>query len=326
MQQVSNICWERGIMKQAYIIIAHNKFEQLKFLISLLDYKKHDIFLVIDSKVSLEESAINSLKSSANFSKVILVDRVPIFWGSYSQIFAEFQGFRCAYNHDNYSMFHLLSGVDLPLEQAENLFNFFEQHKFNNFLSMVSDDIYESNKVYERVRFKYLCPNYLTRNIGNKFIRKFVSYYRKIELKVQRLLNVDCFKKYSMKLGYASNWVSINQELVRILIQEEKNVEKIFKNSIVNDELFIPTIMYKHNLMGTLYSSSPITDEPDDFQGNLRYINWWDGDPYTWTDSESDLEQLKRGKELGHKFSRKFDLDKYPNLKKEILTIINGTG
>ena len=132
-----------------------------------------------------------------------------------------------------------------------------------------------------------------------------------------------CFKKYNIKLGYASNWASINQGLVRILLQEEENIKKIFKNSIVNDELFIPTIMYKHNLMGTLYSSSPITDAPSDFQGNLRYINWWDGDPHTWTDSEHDIEQLKRGKALGHKFSRKFDLEKYPEMTELIKKIIH---
>ena len=312
-------------MKQAYIIIAHNKFEQLKFLISLLDYKEHDIFIIIDSKVNVEESTINSLKSSAIHSNVILIDRVPIYWGSYSQISAEMLGFRYVYNYDNYSMFHLLSGVDLPLVPADKLFKFFDQNKSKNFLSMVSDEILKSNKVYERVQFRYLFPRFLARNIQNKCVRKFVAYYRKLEIKIQRLLNIDCFKKYNMRLGYASNWVSINQDLVRIILEEEKNIEKIFKYSIVNDELFIPTIMYKYNLMESLYSSSPITDTPDDFQGNLRYINWWDGDPHTWTDSEHDIEQLKRGKALGHKFSRKFDLEKYPNLKEEILTIINGT-
>lgn len=207
-------------MKQAYIIIAHNKFEQLEFLISLLDYEQHDIFVIIDSKVNMDESTIDSLKSCTRFSKVIFVDRTPIYWGDYSLVSAELLGFRCAYNHDNYSMFHLLSGVDLPLVSAEELFDFFEQHKFKNFLSMVSDEIFKSNKIYERVQFKYLFPSLLTRNIENKFIRKFVKYYRKLEMKIQRLINIDCFKKYNMKLGYASNWVSINQELVRILLQE----------------------------------------------------------------------------------------------------------
>lgn len=50
-------------MRQAYLIIAHNKFEQLKFLISLLDYKEHDIFIIVDSKVNAEESTINHYTS-----------------------------------------------------------------------------------------------------------------------------------------------------------------------------------------------------------------------------------------------------------------------
>lgn len=42
-------------MKQAYLIIAHNKLEQLKFLVSLLDYEKHDIFILFDKKSKITE-------------------------------------------------------------------------------------------------------------------------------------------------------------------------------------------------------------------------------------------------------------------------------
>ena len=312
-------------MKQVYLIIAHNKVEQLKFLLSLLDYEKHDIFILFDKKAKITEKQKNELSQIVTKSSVFFTRELPIYWGDFSLVEAELELFETATKQEQYSMYHLLSGVDLPLVSADKLFKFFDQNKSKNFLSMVSDEILKSNKVYERVQFRYLFPRFLTRNIQNKYVRKFVAYYRKLEIKIQRLLNIDCFKKYNMRLGYASNWVSINQDLVRIILEEEKNIEKIFKYSIVNDELFIPTIMYKYNLMESLYSSSPITDTPDDFQGNLRYINWWDGSPYTWTDSSDDIDQLKRGKALGHKFSRKFDLEKYPNLKEEILTIINGT-
>ena len=71
-----------------------------------------------------------------------------------------------------------------------------------------------------------------------------------------------------------------------------------------------------------MYSLEPTNDQPTDFQGNLRYINWWDGSPYTWTDSEKDIEQLRYGKKQGHLFSRKFDLERYPGLKEKILEII----
>lgn len=35
----------------------------MKFLISLLDYKEHNIFIIVDSKVNAEESTINHYTS-----------------------------------------------------------------------------------------------------------------------------------------------------------------------------------------------------------------------------------------------------------------------
>lgn len=49
-------------MRQAYLIIAHNKIEQLKFLISLLDYEKHDIFILFDKKAKITEEQKNEMR------------------------------------------------------------------------------------------------------------------------------------------------------------------------------------------------------------------------------------------------------------------------
>ena len=190
---------------------------------------------------------------------------------------------------------------------------------------MVSDELYIRNKVYERVAFKTMFPHLTVRTINNNFLRSFLKIYRKFEVELQRIFKIDCFKKFNLELKYASNWCSLNKKAVDILLEEKKLIASIFKNSKVNDELFIPTILQKHQLLDSVYSIEPTNDKPTDFQGNLRYINWWDGSPYTWTDSSDDINQLKRGKALGHKFSRKFDLERNPNLKEEILTIINGT-
>ena len=222
-------------------------------------------------------------------------------------------------------MYHLLSGVDLPLDTAENIYNFFDSRKEYNFLTMVSDELYIRNKVYERVAFKTMFPHLTPRTVNNKFLRSILKIYRKFEVELQRIFKVDCFKKFNLELKYASNWCSLNKKAVDILLEEKKLIASIFKNTKVNDELFIPTILQKHQLLNTVYSIEPTNDKPTDFQGNLRYINWWDGSPYTWTDSSDDIDQLKCGKALGHKFSRKFDLERDLNLKEEILTIINRT-
>lgn len=312
-------------MKQAYLIIAHNRVEQLKFLLSLLDYEKHDIFVLFDKKAKITENKKNDLRQIVTKSSLFFIKEIPIYWGDYSQVEAELALFETAAKQEQYSMYHLLSGVDLPLDTAENIYNFFDNRKEYNFLTMVSDELYIRNKVYERVAFKTMFPHLTPRTVNNKFLRSVLKIYRKFEVELQRIFKVDCFKKFNLELKYASNWCSLNKKAVDILLEEKKLIASIFKNTKVNDELFIPTILQKHQLLNTVYSIDPTNDKPTDFQGNLRYINWWDGSPYTWTDSSDDIDQLKRGKALGHKFSRKFDLEKYPNLKEEILTIINGT-
>ena len=132
-------------MKQAYLIIAHNKIEQLKFLISLLDYEKHDFYILFDQKAMITSNQKNELKQVLKKSNLFFTKEIPIYWGDYSLVEAELKLFETATKQDEYSMYHLLSGVDLPLDAAENIYNFFDSRKENNFLTMVSDSLYRKN-------------------------------------------------------------------------------------------------------------------------------------------------------------------------------------
>ena len=277
-------------MKQAYLIIAHDKIEQLKFLVSLLDYDKHDFYILFDKKSKITKKERKQIENIVKNSTIFFTKEIPIYWGDYSQVDAEMQLFSTAKNQQEYSMYHLLSGVDLPLDTAENIYEFFDKRKEYNFLTMVSDELFKQNRV--------------------------------LEIGIQRRLKIDFFKKFDLELKYASNWCSLNNVAVEKLIESSSLIKNAFKSGKVQDELFVPTILYKNGLLDSVYSLEPTNDQPIDFQGNLRYINWWDGSPYTWTDSEKDIEQLKYGKEQGHLFSRKFDLEKYPELKEKILEII----
>ena len=310
-------------MKQAYLIIAHNKIEQLKFLLLLLDYEKHDIFILFDKKAKITEKQKNDLRQIVTKSSLFFTKEIPIYWGDYSLVEAEMELFETANKQEQYSMYHLLSGVDLPLDTAENIYNFFNSRKEYNFLTMVSEELYIRNKVYERVAFKTMLPHLTVRTVNNNFLRSILKIYRKFEVELQRIFKIDCFKKFNLELKYASNWCSLNKNAVDILLEEKKLIASIFKNSKVNDELFIPTILQKHQLLDSVYSIEPTNDKPTDFQGNLRYINWWGGSPHTWTSSSHDIEQLKYGKKLGHLFSRKFDLEKYPEMTELLEKIIH---
>ena len=141
-------------MKQAYLIIAHNKIEQLKFLVSLLDYEKNDIYILFDKKAQIDRELKEQIESVVKKSTLYFTKEIPIYWGDYSLVEAELELFTTALKNNDYSMCHLLSGVDLPLDTAENIYNFFDERKDYNFLTMISDELFEKNKIYERVSFK----------------------------------------------------------------------------------------------------------------------------------------------------------------------------
>jgi len=236
-------------MKQAYLIIAHNKIEQLKFLVSLLDYAQHDIYILFDKKAQINRELKEELESVVKESTLYFTKEIPIYWGDYSLVEAELELFTTALKNNDYSMYHLLSGVDLPLDTAENIYNFFDERKDYNFLTMVSNELFEKNKIYERVSFKYLAPHLSSRSVNNKILKKILNIYRKFEISIQRKLKVDFFKKFAIELKYASNWCSLNHKVVQLLVKERKLIEKVFKQTKVNDELFIPTILEKNDLM-----------------------------------------------------------------------------
>ena len=72
--------------KHAYLIIAHNKFEQLAFLVSLLDYKYHDIYILIDKKSNFSSEVQNKITEVVKESNIYFSQEYAIHWGGYSQI------------------------------------------------------------------------------------------------------------------------------------------------------------------------------------------------------------------------------------------------
>jgi hypothetical protein len=66
-------------MKFAYLIMAHHRFDVLKFLLKDLDDERNDIFLHIDKKTGVYNQA--ELKNCVNKANLIFVKRHPVYWG-----------------------------------------------------------------------------------------------------------------------------------------------------------------------------------------------------------------------------------------------------
>lgn len=292
--------------KHAYLIIANNKFEQLQFLIDLIDNELNDIYIMIDKKVK------KTPKLNTKFSNLILVDRIPIYWGDYSLVEAEIILMRESRYNNNYCYYHIISGVDLPIVDQNTIHNFFEKHPKKIFInySNKSSNIDLSNRTKKYSFTSCFRPN--------RFVL-FFKIYRKVEkfflLFQKERINIEGIK-------HASNWVTIDNETVELIIKDEKWIKNTLKRGFLVDELFLPLCIIKYDLYDKIYYDIPTNDLKTDFQGNLNYINWWDGSPYIWTDG--DIDQLIYARSKGHFFSRKFDIEKSPKLKKWIVKVTSG--
>lgn len=303
--------------KHAYLIMAHGSYEQLGFLISLLDYDKNDIFLHIDKKSSFSELDQQKLQGKVEKSQLIFVPRVAVYWGGYSQIEAEMTLFKTAYQHGDYCFYHLLSGIDLPLHSQETIHDFFEQHLDKIFLTMMTLEGDKEN--IDRLKYYHFFGRLTPRTFPGIIGKGVFKIYRHTEVFLQKMLGINRLKRDNLTPIKAANWGSFPHDIVKLVVSSEKQIEQTFQYSFLGDEVFIPHLLYQQGLLGRLYDDNLSYDQKEDFQGNLRYINWWDGNPYTWTDTEKDISALEEARNLGYLFSRKFDISSSPILKDKIL-------
>ena len=309
------------VHKHAYLILAHSQFNQLAFLVSLLDHQDNDIFIHIDKKSNINDYYLDLIKSSAKQSQVYFTERVSVSWGGYSQIEAEMILFRAASKRDSYYFYHLISGVDLPLVPQRKIHNFFYQYQNQAFLTLMNIDIDRDKEDIDRFKYYHFFENFTYRSLPGILGKLSFRVYRFLEVFIQKLFRINRYTIFNVNPAKASQWVSLPNNIVELLIDKESDIEMMFRKSFLSDEVFIPMFLQKEGVMSLVYNDSVNTGKKNESQGNLRYINWWDGKPYTWTDSEKDIEELRLAAKNGYLFSRKFDIDKYPKIKELIVEL-----
>lgn len=281
-----------SLEKHAYLIIANRNPHQLETLLTTLDDTRNDIYILIDRK-SVENF---NKKYRLNYSSINVLDPINIFWGDYSQIQAELNLFKAATSNHKYAYYHLLSGLDLPLVNQDKIHNFFDMHPNKEFITY-------SRAISQKELSKRIHTYHFTKKFRDRD-NAYLNLYRKIENYVFKFIPES--KVPVNKIGFGSNWVSIDDELARSLVKADSQINKIFKNGYLVDELVIPTYLNLYpKFKSKVYYKAAVNDKPNEFQGNLRYINWWDGSPYVW--KEKDYFQLQKAVKMGHLFSRKFD-------------------
>lgn len=282
--------------RQAYLIIAHHQFELLALLCQMLDHPQHDIYIHVDKKA--QNFQPERLAGAVKLSRLYFVERGQVSWGGYSQIRTELRLLKAAQENGPYAYYHLLSGADLPLRSAQALYNFFEEHKGQEFVHFCTPAYSDGPQTTNRVRYYYLFQDRVGRN------RDVHDIFYRVQhacLTVQKKLGTNRLAHQKRTIRCGGQWFSITQALAEYVLSQKKWIKKTFSNTSCSDELFLQTLVYNSDFRQALY----MPNDQSDYHSCLRYIDWQRGAPYTFT--SADYEDLIGSDYL---FARKFDWEK----------------
>lgn len=253
-------------MKHAYLIIAHSEPTLLRKLIELIDDPRNDIFLHIDKKADIRQfSHIHPMRSKLTFIK-----RNKVCWGHYSQIDTELRLMQAARKKGPYAYYHLLSGVDLPLQNQDSIHTFFEQNKGAEFIHVLEETPeHQADIRYKNTRW-FIFQRCL--HSGNRQLAKL--FY--LAQMVQTYLPIK--RTPTQKIYKGSNWFSITEPLIDHILKHKKDVKKAFRWSCCCDEFLVQTLAMNSEFAQRV---SPL--------GNLREIDWTRGNPYIWRSKDQKV-------------------------------------
>ena len=300
-----------GQMKQAYLVLAHHQFGLLKKQIALLDDDRNDIFIHIDKKSRNVD--FNDIKSVAKSSNVYFTERIAVSWGGFSMVCAELILLESALNHGNYSYYHLLSGVDLPLKTTDEIFSFFEENYGTEFVHFCSDDIALNKNCNLLNRIALYYP--FQESHRSLFIKMLSSLCKHIQLALgtNRVYHTD------KVFGYGSQWFSITDKLAEYVIKNKNYIFEFFKCSCCSDELFLQSLILNSDFKNRLAQKDLNQEGSTAFK---RLIDWKRGSPYVFRMGDYDLLMSS-----DCFFARKFDENVDPIIIDAIYhTLLNKKG
>lgn len=301
-------------MKHAFLIIAHNNWWQLKKLIECLDSDTHDIYVHVDKKSKdFDESYFrnSSTKSSLKFYR-----EFEVYWGGFSQVQVEMFLLKQAYAN-GYDYYHIVSGADLPLKSNEEIDSFFKENKGKEFIFYDEDALKGNPEISRRAKYYHFLQNY-RRRYTEKWKNSFFTFCERTSLALQIVFGVNRVKNLDWQIKYGLQWVSITDELVKVILANEEKITSVFSYTNCADELFIQTIAFNCGFNDYIF-------QPVDKQAaNLRCIDWSrgkNGNPYTYRLKDIDMliPKIGGGRENLNLFARKFSETIDKDLIDEIL-------
>lgn len=242
-------------MKHAYLIIAHSSFELLQKLVSALDDERNDIYIHLDRKFPIDESALNTEYSQL----FILPVRLDARWGDFSLVRIEYMLFEQACQNGPYKYYHLLSGVDFPLKSQDYIHSFFEKNQGREFIGF-AQHASEKEINWRSQHYFLFSRSFQSKNMFKKVVRAIYA----------RLQSLVGYKRIAIEVKKGCQWCSITHDFVVYVLEKKQFVCDSFNHTYCPDEMFIQTLCWNSIFKERVY------DIDDEFSGCKRYIIWKD--------------------------------------------------
>lgn len=270
--------------KHAYLVLAHQDFKLLDKLVRSLDDERNDIYIHIDQKINVMP------RVHTFYSKVLFVtNRVDANWGDYSLVEAELALFESSHKCGDYSYYHLLSGVDLPIKSQDYIHSFCENNNGKEFIGFANNASVNELK-WRTQHYFVFCRNFKSKNL-------FIRGIRAMLIKLQDLLR---YKRSSEQIKKGSQWCTVSCDFVDYILQNKRRIYELFHHTYCPDELFIQTLCWNSDFRNRVYDLS------DEFSGCRRFIKWENGELKPLT--VNDMPEMRDSSSW---FARKFtSLDK----------------
>lgn len=266
-------------MKIAYLIAAHNRFENLSKLVEFLDSENADFYIHIDRKVTNFNP--NLILDKLTYSKCYFIESVNVNWGGYSQIKCTLSLLKNAIVK-RYEYYHYISGVDFPIKSRRYIEEFTFNHLNVNFIDFEEKNI--SEEYINRINYFYFLQDL---NVSDKRIKNILFKIDNASKKLQKLLKINRINnKLYVYFNKGSNWFSINYLLAKDIVDNFYKLESSFKYSRCADELFIQTMVTYLNKLDTVYNCK----QKNCSKNSARYTDWCRGKPYSF--KISDIQEL----------------------------------
>lgn len=218
-------------MKHAYLIMAHDQFLSLQELVATLDDARNDIYIHFDKKVKSVPEVC------ARFSNLVVLDkRVNVIWGDVSQIKAEYALYKAAFKEGEYEYYHLISGTHFPLKSNDDQHKWFDDCNGACVMRQVPVSESEIQKRFGQYHFflKHLVSK-------KKSLNKVYHLGWRMMLNIQKRLGIKRDTSYIR--GKASQWCSLNEDAVKLLMKNEKVSLRRFRHSFCCDEFFVRSVI-----------------------------------------------------------------------------------